>query len=73
MAKHVAINASRPRHDLRHPDGGIDLSVGRCRLYGNDRRRHIYEGLVLDIRITVYFTVPVVIGIALLLGVLAGR
>jgi len=75
MAKHVAINAILALGmTFVILTGGIDLSVGAVvGLSGMIAGGLIYEGLVLDLfGVTIFFSVPAVIAIALALGVLVG-
>jgi erythritol transport system permease protein len=75
MSKHVAINAILALGmTFVILTGGIDLSVGAVvGLSGMIAGGLIYEGLVLNVfGATVYFAVPAVIALTLLLGVLVG-
>lgn len=75
MSKHVAINAILAiGMTFVVLTGGIDLSIGAIAgLSGMIAGGLIYEGLVLDVLgVTIYFNVPMVILISVLLGVLVG-
>ncbi len=75
MSKHVAINAILAiGMTFVVLTGGIDLSIGAITgLSGMIAGGLIYEGLVLSpLGVTVYFSVPMVILIAILLGVFVG-
>ena len=75
MSKHVALNAILTMGmTFVILTGGIDLSVGAVvGLSGMIAGGLIYEGLVLDVfGVTIYFSVPVVMLITILLGILVG-
>lgn len=75
MSKHVALNAILTiGMTFVVLTGGIDLSIGAIAgLTGMIAGGLIYEGLVLDLLgITIYFNVPVIILISLVLGILVG-
>jgi erythritol transport system permease protein len=75
LAKHVALNALLAiGMTFVILTGGIDLSVGSVAgLAGMVAGALLHEGLVLrPLGVVVYFTVPVVVGIALALSLLVG-
>jgi ribose/xylose/arabinose/galactoside ABC-type transport system permease subunit len=75
MSKHVAINAILAiGMTFVVLTGGIDLSIGAIvGLSGMIAGGLIYEGLVLNfLGVTVYFRVPIIMLISIILGVLVG-